>query len=368
MGKEELAAVRAGIDAVDEKILSLFCERMALSDKVADIKREDNLGIVDEGREQEVLAKAAAAVPEEISGDAASLMSALIASSRRRQKLRLTGSDSVEFPPPVKREPTAAGYQGVPGAWGEIAAETLYPGCELRSYPYFEDVFAAVTQDEVGVLPIENSRTGAIGEVYDLLRRYGCYIVGQTWVDIRHCLMAKPDTRLEDVREVLSHPEGFRQCHLYLKKFAWDKTVCTNTAVAAETVAGRGDKRAAAVGSRRAAERYGLQILTPDIMDSADNRTRFIAIAKEPWYDQTSDTVSVTFSTAHKSGALCRVLEAFMAAGVNLTRIESRPIAAGKYRFFTDLQTNITDSRALSALNQAAALCEYFEVLGCYQS
>lgn len=370
MVKEDLAAARAGIDTIDGQMLSLFRERMALAEKIADIKKEGNLGIMDEGREQEVLDRAAAMVPEELRGDAAALMSTLIASSRRRQKLRLTGSDAIVFPTPVEREHTAAGYQGVAGAWGEIAAETLYPQCELRNYPYFEDVFGAVTRNETGwgVLPIENSRTGAIGEVYDLLRRHGCYIVGQTWVEIRQCLMAKPDTKLEDVREVLSHPEGFRQCHLYLKKFAWDKTVCTNTAVAAETVAGRNDKRAAAVGSRRAAERYGLEILAPDIMDNADNKTRFIAIAKEPWYDEESDTVSVTFSTAHKSGALCRVLEIFMAAGVNLTRIESRPAGTGKYRFFTDLQSNITDGRVLSALNQAAAICEYFEVLGCYRS
>ncbi|MDR1693210.1 MAG: chorismate mutase [Oscillospiraceae bacterium] len=366
MGREELNAVRREIDNVDERILALFKERMALSGKIAEIKREGNIGLVDEDRERAVLLKAAASVPEELAGDAASLMSALIASSKRLQISKLTGCDTVVFPEPARCDPSAAGYQGVPGAWGEIAARSLYPDCELKQYPYFEDVFEAVTPRQVGVVPIENSRTGAIGEVYDLLRRHGCYIVGQTWVGIRHCLMANPGTELADVREVLSHPEGFRQCHLYLKKFAWDKTVCTNTAVAAETVAGRSDKRSAAVGSARAAELNGLTVLVPDIMDSADNRTRFIAIAKEPWYTEESDTVSVTFSTAHRSGALCHVLEAFMAAGINLTRIESRPAPGGKYRFFTDLQANIAD--ALPALNRAAALCEYFEVLGCYRS
>lgn len=366
--KDQLDTARREIDTTDNEILSLFVRRMNLVDRVADIKKDGNLSIVDEGREKAVLQNAAQKVEPDLQNDARMLMSSLIALSRQRQKKRLMQAGKIAFPSSQINRHTAVGYQGVTGAWSEQAAITLYPDKELRGYGYFEDVFTAVRSGEIGwgVLPIENSQSGAIGEVYDLLRRYGCYIVGQVWVEARQCLLAKKGARLEDIREVLSHPEGFRQCHQFLKNRAWDKIPCNNTAVAAQTVAAREDIRAAAIGSRRAAEAYGLEVLQPDIMDNARNRTRFIAIAAAPYYTEESNTVSVTFSTAHKAGALCSVLETFMAAGVNLTRIESRPAGADKYRFFADLEANILTEQTENALGQAAALCEYFEVLGCY--
>ncbi len=370
--KEELAALRQRIDRINEDMIHLFNERMALSDDVARVKRDGNMGIVDERRENDVLEKASALADEAFKGDAVVLMSTLMAMSKRRQRAVLMQNDNVLLPPASTTPPTAVrvGHQGVPGAWSEMAAMALYPTKETKHYEYFEDVFHAVKSNEIayGILPIENSQTGAIGEVYDLLRRHGCFIVGQTWVDVRHCLMVKPETTLSDIRTVLSHPEGFRQCHEFLKSKAWDAVSCRNTAVAAEMVAASPDNRTAAIGSRRAAERNGLTILSPDIMDSVANKTRFIAISNTPEYDDQCDTISVTFSTAHKSGALCGVLQSFTVSGINLSRIESRPASAGKYRFFADLQANITQDSVKLALNQAAALSEYFEVLGCYRA
>ena len=129
-----------------------------------------------------------------------------------------------------------------------------------------------------------------------------------------------------------------------------------------------GNGRTAAVGSRRAAELNGLEILAPDIMDSTGNRTSFVVIAEEPEYDESSDLISITFSTEHHAGALCETLMSFMAQGVNLIRIESRPAAQGKYRFFAELKGNILDPDAARTLRQAAATCEYFEVIGCYSN
>jgi chorismate mutase/prephenate dehydratase len=297
-------------------------------------------------------------------------MRTLISLSKKRQIEKLGLTDAVAFPESSGRAEGAASvaFQGVPGAWGEQAAQLLFPGAQLTGGDYFESVFEAVKSGaaDYGVLPIENSRTGAIGEVYDLLRRHACYIVGQSWITVCQCLLAKKGAALGDIREVYSHPEGFGQCARFLKNKSWELTSCRNTAFAAKLASEKDGARYAAIGSRRAAEVYGLQVLAPDIMDDAGNKTRFIAIAAQPIYDESCDTVSITFSTAHRSGALCAVLEAFMLAGINLSRIESRPVSADRYRFFADLQTNILLDETRDALSLASMHCDYFEILGCY--
>lgn len=367
--KEELAKLRTQIDDVDRQLRGLFNSRMDISKKVAEMKMKGNLPITDERREAEVLAVAQEESLEN-KAETLSFMRTLIALSKIKQ-INLSGLPGlVTFPEsaPVPGPAQKVAYQGVAGAWGENGANVLYPEAALVNYEYFEDVFEAVKSGEVhvGVLPIENSQTGAIGEVYDLLKQHNCYIVGQTWIGVAHCLMGTSEAVLNDIRQVYSHPEGFAQCRRFLKNRSWDMETCQNTAIAAQTVSKQNNKKMAAIGSRRAAEIYGLQVLMPDIMDNELNQTRFIAIAAQPIYNENSDTISITFSTVHRSGALCSVLETFMLAGINLSRIESRPISPEKYRFFADLQANILSPTTLDALRQASAHCGYFEVLGCY--
>ena len=367
--KENLELLRKEIDIINDKMLELFSERMTVSEKIAYAKRDGNIAISDEKREAVIIGNAMQKVEQNMQNEANIFMNTLIALSKRRQRMILMGADNVVFPEPQPRNTlNLAGYQGLQGAWGEIAVKTMYPDMEIKSFELFEDVFVAVKEKQIayGVIPIENSQTGAIGEIYDLLRKYGCYIVGQQWVEIRQCLLAKNGTKLEDVREILSHPEGFGQCRNFLKNHPADHTVCTNTAVAAKIVKDETTNKKAAIASRRAAEVNGLNVLVPDIMDSDNNRTRFIAISLLPEYSEQSNTISVTFSTVHQSGALCNVLQTFMSKGINLTRIESRPQSGGKYRFFADLQANILNKDAVETLSQAAAQSEYFEILGCY--
>lgn len=368
--KEELDKLRKGIDGTDSEIVRLFQERMRISERIAEVKAEGNIAIADHGREQQVIDAALAAADGENRAETIALMRTLIALSKIRQTKKLMLSSPVDFPPSAERkgEGVAVAFQGVTGAWGEQGAARLFPDASLRQCDSFEDVFAAVRAGEAdyGVLPIENSQTGAIGEVYDLLRKHSCYIVGEVWITVAQCLLAPAGASLSDIREVLSHPEGFNQCRRFLRNRNWDLTACRNTAVAAQAVAEKGGTRQAAIGSRRAAEVYGLQLLAPDIMDNPNNKTRFISIAAEPVYDEGCSAVSITFSTAHRSGALCAVLQSFMLAGINLTRIDSRPVAPDRYRFFADLEANILSGETLDALRQASAQCDYFEILGCY--
>lgn len=367
--KEKLSLLRGEIDKVDKELVTLFGRRMKISEDIARVKAEGNIALVDSNREQQVIDAALSRADNENKPETVAFMRTLMALSKIRQTQKLMLADPVYFPDSaqMKTGNVTVAFQGVSGAWGEHAAEQLFPSATLSQRDYFEDVFDAVGSGKAdyGVLPIENSQTGAIGEVYDLLRKHSCYIINQVWITVAQCLLAMKGTSLSDIREVFSHPEGFNQCRRFLKNRSWDLTVCRNTAYAAQLVAEKSSPKYAAIGSRRAAAVHGLEVLVPDIMDNPTNRTRFIAIAASPVYDESCDTISITFSTAHKSGALCSVLQSFMLAGINLTRIESRP-ANGKYRFFADLEANILSETTLEALRQASVQCDYFEILGCY--
>lgn len=369
--KKKMEDARKHIDELDAQLLALFEKRMEWAEQIAHIKRKGNLAITDEAREQAVTDRAVSMVGPIAKEEAGLFIRSLMSISKLHQRKLVYGEEGLELLPkpraPITENVTIA-YQGLPGAWGEQAAIQSHGEAERFKCESFEGVFLSVKEGKTayGVVPIENSQTGAIGEVYDLLRRYGCYIVGQTWVEVKHCLMGVPGTSLQDVREVFSHPEGFRQCDEFLKNRAWDLTACNNTATAAERVAKTNEKRYAAIGSPRAAELNGLEVLAADIATDLSNKTRFIVIASEPEYDETSDSVGVIFRTAHRAGALCEVLFPFMAGNVNLSRIESRPMTGGKYCFFCDLKGNILDPQFSSALRHAAESCGYLEVLGCY--
>ena len=368
--REELAGLRGVIDEVDAELMPLFQKRMAAARRIAEVKGKQNLAVQDNSRESQVIDNATKRVEDDLKGEAAMLMRTIMCLSREYQHRLLFSGASPMLPPPAvpASGEIVCAYQGVPGSWSEKATKQLYPMAETVAVEYFADIFTAVKNGKAdyGIVPIENSKTGAIGETYDLLRRHGCYIVGRTWLSIRQNLVGLKEAEVSDVREVFSHPEGLKQCSSYLSSKQWEQTACRNTAVAAKLVADTGDVKKAAIASRHAAELYGLKVLAPDIMDAADNRTSFVVIARQPEYNEDSDLISLTFSTQHRSGALCEVLMSFMADNLNLMRIESRPIAADRYRFFAEIQGNIQDERVLSALRQAAAGSEYFEVLGCY--
>ncbi|MDR3354970.1 MAG: chorismate mutase [Synergistaceae bacterium] len=370
--KEELSALRKKIDEIDGKLIPLFQERMNAALKAGDLKVRENMPIQDAAREQEVVNRAVSLAREDLKSEVTLLMRSVIALSREYERTKVINSEIPLLPPPRKpaEENISCAYQGVPGAWSEQALIKLFPEADSKPVEFFEDVFIAVKEKRVnyGVVAIENSQTGAIGETYDLLRKYGCFIVGRTWIDIQQCLLAPPGTSISDIREVFSHPEGFRQCGRFLHGRSWDLTACRNTAVAAETVSRMNNGRTASIGSRRAAELNGLDVLSPDIMDSAANRTSFVVIANEPEYDEDCGLISITFSVLHRAGALCEALMPLMAQGVNLLRIESRPATADKYRFFAELSACILDADIISALRQMASCCEYFEVIGCYKN
>ncbi|MGL6175259.1 MAG: prephenate dehydratase [Cellulosilyticaceae bacterium] len=265
------------------------------------------------------------------------------------------------------------GFQGVPGSFSEAATLGFFKGIDYtyRCYTTFEQVLQAVSQGEVayGVLPIENSFTGEVLEVYDLLNAYNLHVIGEQVVKVEHSLLGIKGASIDTVTQVYSHPQALSQCNQFLSEHEAFKSVpYHNTAMATQYVAQAKDAHKAAIGSKRAAHLYGLDILEEDIANTKDNYTRFIVIGKYIQIDEKCDKVSIVFTTKHESGALYSVLSHFAYNGVNLLKIHSRPRRnkSWHYIFFVDLEGNLEDANMLIALGKVNKECEYFRILGNY--
>ncbi len=272
-------------------------------------------------------------------------------------------------------------YQGVPGAFSEAATAALFPKGEAVPRETFADVFEALEARAVdaAVVPVENSQAGAVADVYDLLRRHrGAKIVAEALLRVRHHLLGVPGSRVEEVRSARSHPQALAQVEDFLRERSIRPVVSFDTAGAAAEVAEMKDRAVAAVASKRAADRYGLVVLAPSIETAPDNMTRFFALAR------TDDTAalaaipaalrggpaktSLAYASANLPGALVRSLQPFATAGIQLTKIESRPSRAQPwdYVFYLDFDGDPDVSPATEALALMRTCCAWVHVLGTY--
>lgn len=265
------------------------------------------------------------------------------------------------------------GFQGVNGSYSEEALITYFgEKAEKKAFEEFEDVFIALENEEIkyGVLPIENSSTGAIKEVYDLLIKYGFYIVGEQCTDIKHMLVARDGVKLEQIEEVYSHSQGFEQCTQFLKNFSWKKVPYYNTAISAKLVSEDTKGNKAAIASLRAAKEYRLNVLCNNISNKKTNTTRFIVVGKKLEKKNPSDLISICFSLEHKAGALYEVIKLFAEKGINLLKIESRPKGEEPWRyiFFMDFEGNMENEGINQLIEELIKLCLSFKLLGVYKS
>lgn len=362
---KDLSQCRAEIDAIDTQLIQLFEARMRTARDVALYKHEHHMDILDASREEAVLESRAARVTEDaLRQPTMELYRELMRLSREEQRRYL---DAL-----VKTQVVA--YCGVPGAFSENAVVGFFgEDCERAHYRTFEEVFAAVAQGDVkyGVVPVENSSSGSVNDVYDLLGKYACHIVGEQLVRVEQCLLGVPGARLSDVRTVFSHEQGFAQCPVFLA--AHPDWVCKpyfNTAIAAQHVAQEGDVHNAAIASRLAARHYGLEILAPDIHSKDSNHTRFYVVSASPTSIGVPDKATLTFTVRHERGTLMRALSSFVAMGMNLTHIESRPLreASWEYCFYVDLTGNVSDGTLRILLESLTADTENCRLLGAYRA
>ncbi|XP_042067008.1 arogenate dehydratase 2-like [Salvia splendens] len=277
-------------------------------------------------------------------------------------------------------------YQGVRGAYSESAAEKAYPNCEAVPCEQFDTAFQAVERWLVdrAVLPIENSLGGSIHRNYDLLLRHRLHIVGEVKIAVRHCLLANPGIKIENLTRVLSHPQALAQCEDTLTKLGLVREAVDDTAGAAKHVAFHELKDAGAVASLTAAKIYGLDVLAQDIQDDTDNVTRFLMLAREPIIPGTDKPfkTSIVFSLEEGPGMLFKALAVFAMRNINLTKIESRPLPKRTlqtsddnsigfpkcfpYLFYVDFEASMADERAQNALGHLKEFATFIRVLGGY--
>ena len=375
----DLNELRNEINQIDDEILDLFLRRMDAAAQVADYKRAHDLPIYQPQREREILKKAADKAGPEMGGYARVLFSMLMELSKSAQNLRNNQQidlhrqieNAIENTPRLFPQSPMVACQGVEGANSQIACEKIFKNPAILYFKSFESVFTAIEQGlcQYGILPIENSTAGSVKKVYDLMIRHNFSIVRTFRLKVDHNLLAKPGVSLLDIKEIYSHEQALNQCSTFLEKLPGVKIIAVeNTAVAAQMVAASDRTDIAAISSRSCAELYGLQNLAPSIQDKDNNRTRFICISKNLEIYPGADKTSIMMILPHRPGSLYRVLARLFALGINVTKLESRPIPNRdfEFMFYFDLDTSIYSKEFVQLMCELDDLCEEFKYLGSY--
>ena len=380
---DELQNLRREIDAIDRELVELFRRRMDVTARVGEYKRANGIPVLDQERERQVLRNKGELAGEELRPAAVTLFQTIMALSRRQQRdLMGRGPDNPgvlrwQEAQSGARQPIPAprvAYQGVPGAYSEQAAVNFFgPDTATEGLEQFEDCFLALREGraDYAVLPIENSSTGAIRQIYDLLTQYECYMVGETTVKVEHCLMAPKGATLDTITHVYSHEQGLFQCERYLNAHPnWKQVPQADTAGSARMVAGSGDLTKAAICSERAAELYGLNILARAINHNSRNTTRFVVVSPRLELRPGADKISTLFVLPHEAGSLHEVLTVFAVHGLNMVKLESRPLPrrSWEYMFFLEFTGRPGDPAVGDALHELAQTTGEFRVLGWFPS
>ena len=375
----DLNDYRKQIDDIDRQLLALFGQRMEVAAAIAAYKKEHNLPVLDGKREREKLLDVAAKTPDDLKDYAVSLYSLLFELSRSHQT-RMLGTNTalteqiaraIENTPKLFPGSAAVACQGVEGAYSQLACDRLFKLPNVFYFSNFEAVFSAIEKGlcQYGVIPVENSTAGSVNVVYDLMMRHDFRIVRSLRLKVDHNLLANPGAKLSDIREICSHEQAIAQCSAFLQKHPEITVVrCENTAAAAKRVAQSGRKDVAALSSRSCAELYGLTCLASNVQDQGNNFTRFICISKNLEIYPGADRTSLMMVLPHRPGSLYKVLSRFYALGINLNKLESRPMPERNFEFmfYFDLETSVYTPQFQQLMAELPSLCEEFSYLGSY--
>lgn len=375
----DLSDYRERINAIDDQMVDLFVERMQVAAEIAGKKAEKNLPVLDLRREQVVLQKVMARAGEEFELYINKLYQTMLDVSKSYQSGLLARETALSteirknIAEPLLEFPKKAvvACQGVEGSYASRACDRLFTIPSKMFFSNFESVFHAVEAGlcKYGVLPIENSSAGSVTEVYDLMAKHQFFIVKSMKLHINHALLAKPGVRLEDVKEVISHSQALQQCSNFLKAHPGMKvTIFENTATAAKFVAESDRTDIAALSSSDCAKLYGLQMLTDAVQNSENNYTRFICIAKDMELYAGSNKISLMLSAEHRPGSLHELIGKFACRGINLCKLESRPIPGKdfEFRFYFDLDGSVFSEDMITVLKDIEQAAESLSFLGCY--
>ena len=375
----DISELRGQIDRIDDELVKLFSQRMAVASQIAEFKKENNLPIFVPAREREKMSDVAAKAGPEMANYTRVLYSMLFELSRSYQSKQNSAQSplygkitaAIEATPKLFPQQAMVACQGVEGAFSQIACEKIFKSPMIMYFKNFEGVFTAIEKGlcQYGILPIENSTAGSVKKVYDLMIQHNFSIVRSFRLKIDHNLLANPGASLSSIREIYSHEQAISQCSEYLATLQGVKVIpVENTAVAAEMVAKSGRTDVAALASRSCAELYGLKCLAGSIQDKGNNHTRFICISKNLEIYPGADKTSIMMVLNHRPGALYRVLARLFVLGINVTKLESRPLPDRdfEFMFYFDLDTSIYSEEFVQLMCELDDLCEEFKYLGSF--
>ncbi|MCI8758923.1 MAG: bifunctional chorismate mutase/prephenate dehydratase [Oscillospiraceae bacterium] len=373
----ELKDYREQLDQIDDQLAALFKRRMETVKQVADYKKEHNTPVLAAGRERDILYRVTGLCGEELQEYTKILYSTLLELSRDYQENRLSTGDS-----PLCRQIMAAAEacgefpsravvacQGVEGAYSQLACDKMFSLPQIMYCNRFDGVFRAVETGmcRYGILPIENSSAGSVTEVYDLMEKYNCKIVRSLKLKIEHCLLARPGVKQADIKEVVAHEQALNQCGDFLKSSGVKVTVFDNNAKAAQYVAESGRNDLAAIASAACADLYGLAVLSDRVSNSDHNYTRFICISKSLEIYEGASKITFVASASHRPGSLYSLIAKFATRGINISKLESRPIPGKdfEFRFYFDVDASVSSHDVQTVLSQLEKE-GFFTFLGAY--
>ncbi len=353
--KTGLALHRAEINEIDAQMAKLFTRRMEAASHIAEYKREHGLPITDRAREEALLSRCAALVNDELRAYYMDFLRAEIEISKRYQK-RITEGMRIAF-------------AGIEGAFSHLAARRIFPSGQTVACADFGAAYRSVVSGECdcAVLPIENSFAGDVNSVVDLAYEGDLSVSGVFDLPVVQSLLVKPGTRMEDITEVVSHPQALSQCSEYLERHGWTRTEAVNTAVAAQTVSGSDRLDIAVVAGEEAAARYGLSVLRHGINTQKNNTTRFAVFTKTPCTAAAGDAHFILFFTVRDApGALGQAVECIGRSGYNLQSLKSRPTGNQnwEYYFYAEGEGCLAQEAGRKMLADLAACCSRVKLLG----
>lgn len=373
----ELKDYRAKLDLIDDQMAKLFRERMETVRQVADYKKANNVPVMAAGRERDILYRVTGLAGEELEEYAKILWSTLLELSRDYQENRLTTGESSLCRDILAAEKATGPFparavvacQGIEGAYSQIACDKMFALPQIMYCNRFEGVFRAVETGmcRYGILPIENSSAGSVTEVYDLMEKYNCKIVRSLKLKVEHCLLARPGVSLKDVKEVVAHEQALDQCSDFLKNSNVKVTVFSNNAAAAKYVSESDRTDLAAIASKNCADLYGLAVVNDHISNSDHNYTRFICISKTMEIYEGANKITFVASASHRPGSLYSLIAKFATRGLNISKLESRPIPGKdfEFRFYFDVEASVKSHDVQTVLSQLEKE-EIFTFLGAY--
>lgn len=375
MNIEEL---RNKIDETDRELTRLFEERMKTASLIAEYKMENNLPVFDAERERKVINKVTSLVDDDFAGYTKSLYNTIFDLSRSYQNKKMNAEsplkkkmeEIIASTPLVRPERAVVACQGVEGAYSQHACDKMFKYPSIMYFPNFEDVFKAVDSGlcRYGVLPIENSNAGSVDKVYDLMGKYKFHIVHSTKLFIEHALLAKPGTALGDIKEIFSHEQAINQSSNFIKSLGVKVTICKNTAEAAKMVSLSDRNDVAAIGSKDCADLYSLKVVASAVQNSGNNYTRFILISKNLEIYPGAKKTSIMMTVAHRPGSLYNIIARFSSLGLNMTKLESRPIPGSNFEFmfYFDIDESVYNDDLKSLIAELDTVSEQFTYLGSY--